>query len=72
MSYQSNPQLAKFVTLFLEKNAHINLSSIRDVEGVWEKHIKDSLIITDLLKDYQIQNTQYKVQRIEVLDLGTG
>jgi 16S rRNA (guanine527-N7)-methyltransferase len=51
MNYRENPQLQKFVALFLEKNKHINLSAIRDEEGMWEKHIDDSLIIIDLLKD---------------------
>lgn len=70
--YKDNPQLQKFVSLFLEKNKHINLSAIRDEEGMWEKHIGDSLITIDLLKDYLGQSTKYKVQRMEVLDLGTG
>ncbi len=32
MNYRENPQLQKFVALFLEKNSHINLSAIRDEE----------------------------------------
>jgi 16S rRNA G527 N7-methylase RsmG len=39
MNYREKPQLQKFVSLFLEKNKHINLSAIRDEEGMWEKHI---------------------------------
>jgi 16S rRNA (guanine527-N7)-methyltransferase len=31
------------ITIFLEKNTHINLSAIRDEEGVLVKHIQDSL-----------------------------
>lgn len=72
MSYRENPQLLKFVSLFLEKNSHINLSAIRDEEGVWEKHIEDSLITADILKDY-LQNRKQKTQNtVEILDLGTG
>jgi 16S rRNA G527 N7-methylase RsmG len=71
MNYRDNPQLQKFVALFLEKNSHINLSAIRDEEGMWEKHIEDSLITTDLLKDYQIQKAKGKIQNdgLKVLDL---
>lgn len=72
MSYRENPQLQKFVSIFLEKNAHINLSAIRDEAGVWEKHIEDSLIVADILKDY-LQNRKQKTQNtVEILDLGTG
>lgn len=74
MNYRENPQLQKFVALFLEKNSHINLSAIRDEEWVWMKHIEDSLITTDLLKDYQIQKAKGKIQNdgLKVLDLWTG
>lgn len=72
MNYRDNLQLQKFVALFLEKNKHINLSAIRDEEGMWEKHITDSLITVDLLKDYLGQRTKDKGQQMKVLDLGTG
>ncbi len=72
MNHKDNPQLQKFVALFLEKNKHINLSAIRDEEGMWEKHIEDSLITTDLLKDYLGQRTKDKGQQMKILDLGTG
>lgn len=52
MSYRENLQLQKLVSIFLEKNTHINLSAIRDEEGVWVKHIEDSLITADLLRGY--------------------
>lgn len=72
MNHKDNPQLQKFVALFLEKNKHINLSAIRDEEGMWEKHIDDSLIVTELLQSYlkwQMTNDEW---RMKVLDLGTG
>lgn len=74
MSFRENPQLQKFVSIFLEKNAHINLSAIRDEEGVWEKHIDDSLIVTHLLNSYLEQREKRKEKSggINVLDLGTG
>lgn len=74
MNHRENPQLQKFVSIFLEKNTHINLSAIRDEEGVWTKHIEDSLIVTELLKDYSEERGKRKEKKgwIEVLDLGTG
>ncbi len=72
MSYRENPQLQKLVSIFLEKNTHINLSAIRDEEGVWVKHINDSLITTDLLRNYLENRKQKTEKRVEVLDLWTG
>lgn len=65
MSYRENTQLQKFVSIFLEKNTHINLSAIRDEEGVWVKHIEDSLITLPLFE-------QFGDKKLKVLDLWTG
>lgn len=35
----------KFLDLFMEYNAHTNLSAIRTPEGVIEKHFIDSLML---------------------------
>lgn len=72
MNHRNNSQLQQLVSLFLEKNTHINLSAIRDEEGVWEKHIWDSLIISDLLEGYLENRKQKTENTVEVLDLGTG
>ena len=65
MNYRENPQLQKLVSIFLEKNTHINLSAIRDEEGVWVKHIEDSLITLPLFE-------QFGDKKLKILDLGTG
>lgn len=49
------------VSAFLEENAHINLSAIRDENGVREKHIFDSLAVSDFLENSE-----------KILDIGTG
>jgi len=33
----------KLIKIFLEKNSQINLSAIRDEEGVYMKHILDAM-----------------------------
>ena len=38
------------INTFLEKNTQINLSAIRDVEGVFIKHIQDSLEINKVIQ----------------------
>lgn len=55
-------QYDQLVQLFLEWNAKINLSAIRDEAGVREKHIVDSLLATEFV------NFEYK----RVLDIGAG
>lgn len=65
MNHRENPQLQKLVSIFLEKNTHINLSAIRDEEGVWMKHIEDSLITLPLFE-------QFGDKKLKILDLGTG
>jgi 16S rRNA (guanine527-N7)-methyltransferase len=56
-------QLNTLADLFLEWNQKLNLSAIRDREGVIMKHIVDSLLIMD----YEWVKAGQKV-----LDLGTG
>lgn len=51
------------IALFLEWNSKINLSAIRDADGVREKHILDSLELTKLI---DIEDG------LTCLDLGTG
>ena len=58
--YQS---LQKFLDIFLEKNTQINLSAIRDEQGVWEKHFFDSLAGADFIEKHTPQ---------KILDMGTG
>ncbi len=56
----------RFATLlvsFLEKNAQVNLSAIRDEQGVVEKHFIDSLAI---------RNVPEFLRAERVLDVGTG
>ncbi|MBS8122441.1 16S rRNA (guanine(527)-N(7))-methyltransferase RsmG [Candidatus Vampirococcus lugosii] len=59
----NNNKLEKLVEIFLEKNKHINLSSIKTYEGVWTKHILDSI---EFLKIFDISGGK------KILDLGTG
>lgn len=53
----------KMIDLFLHINSQINLSSIRDAEGVYTKHILDSLELTKII-DLPKYNT--------LCDVGTG
>lgn len=57
------PERQPLINLFLQINSQINLSAIRDTEGVYHKHILDSLELTKLinLSDYHT-----------LCDVGTG
>jgi 16S rRNA (guanine527-N7)-methyltransferase len=39
----------KFLEIFKEKNAQVNLSAIRDDEGIIEKHFIDSIMLNIFL-----------------------
>jgi len=53
----------ELIEVFLAKNSQINLSAIRDADGVYVKHVLDSL---ELLKIFSFAEGQ------RVCDLGTG
>ncbi len=52
----------QFYILFCQYNSKINLSAIRDREGIWKKHFLDSLLIT---KFFDLSGNR-------ILDLGSG
>lgn len=43
------PERQKLVDIFITMNSQLNLSAIRDAEGVYVKHILDSLELTKIL-----------------------
>ena len=51
------------IQIFLEKNAQLNLSAIRDEEGIFVKHIQDSLEINKILTF---------PKGVQIVDIGTG
>lgn len=67
-SDQADLKLDVLVPAFLQENAHINLSSIRDEAGVREKHIRDSLVAEPILREKLADN----LTDARILDLGTG
>jgi len=56
------------IDLFLHHNAQVNLSAIRDPEGVYLKHIFDSL---ELLNVPVMQDILMK-PGVAIADVGTG
>lgn len=42
-------QRKTLIDQFISINSHTNLSAIRDPEGIWVKHIQDSLEINKVL-----------------------
>lgn len=47
---QSKEDRDKLIKVFLEKNNQINLSAIRDHDGVYNKHILDSIELTKIIE----------------------
>ena len=48
LSPEELQKFKKFLHIFMEKNAQINLSAIRDEDGIIEKHFIDSLMLAAL------------------------
>lgn len=61
LSEQETQKFEKFLEIFMETNSQINLSAIRDADGIIEKHFIDSLMLAAL----------YEVEW-EVADMWTG
>ncbi len=57
-------QLARFLDLLLEANRHFNLTSIRDADEAWRRHIIDSLTLIPFLGHITSGES--------VVDVGTG
>jgi 16S rRNA (guanine527-N7)-methyltransferase len=61
-------QFEKYLSLFMEYNAHTNLSAIRDEEGIILKHFIDSLYGVEAISSFQPSNHR----AIRLLDIGSG
>ena len=55
-------QFEKLYALFVDWNSKINLSSIRDETGIYQKHFVDSILV---LKYFDLEDK-------DILDLGSG
>ena len=62
-------QFEQFLSLFMEYNAHTNLSAIRDREGIIEKHFIDSLYGVSIISEI-METSQNPAPRL--LDIGSG
>lgn len=59
---ETKGKMLNFLELLYEKNQVINLTAIRDKEGMLEKHFIDSLLLTKVIKD----------EEKSFIDVGTG
>ncbi|MCR9075148.1 MAG: 16S rRNA (guanine(527)-N(7))-methyltransferase RsmG [bacterium] len=55
---------ARFLAMLMHANTRMNLTSIRDADEAWEKHIFDSLTLIPLLAELEQGST--------VIDIGSG
>jgi 16S rRNA (guanine527-N7)-methyltransferase len=68
-SHVSRDVWNKYIDVFLLKNQQLNLSAIRDADGVFVKHVCDALEVQVLEKQME---TLLFTRGIQVLDVGTG
>lgn len=59
---EAKGKMLSFLELLYEKNQVMNLTAIRDKEGMLEKHFIDSLLLTKVIKD----------EEKSFIDVGTG
>ena len=59
---EAKSKMLNFLELLYEKNQVMNLTAIRDKEGMLEKHFIDSLLLTKVIKD----------EEKSFIDVGTG
>lgn len=59
---ETKGKMLNFLELLYEKNQVMNLTAIRDKEGMLEKHFIDSLLLTKVIKD----------EEKSFIDVGTG
>ena len=59
---EAKGKMLSFLELLYEKNQVMNLTAIRDKEGMLEKHLIDSLLLTKVIKD----------EEKSFIDVGTG
>lgn len=59
---EAKGKMLDFLELLYEKNQVMNLTAIRDKEGMLEKHLIDSLLLTKVIKD----------EEKSFIDVGTG
>lgn len=78
LSPQERDSFEKYLALFLEYNAHTNLSAIRDEPGIIEKHFVDSLYgVNAILGDQEnslhgfLQPQEWHMS-MKLLDIGSG
>jgi len=66
ISAEEHKKLNALTAFFLKENEKINLSAIRDKEGVWEKHIVDSLAAVPIIRE------RSTTPPVKILDFGSG
>ena len=62
MNDEAKGKMLDFLEMMYEKNQVMNLTAIRDKEGMLEKHFIDSLLLTKVIKD----------EEKSFIDVGTG
>ena len=73
LSPEELQKFEKFLGIFMEKNAQINLSAIRDEEGIIEKHFIDSLMLAAFFDlNSTLSSQERNKTRVKIADMWTG
>ncbi|XP_075661186.1 uncharacterized protein LOC142631012 isoform X1 [Castanea sativa] len=72
LTSRQKDQLNLYVHTLLEWNQRMNLTAVRDVNEVMERHIEDSLSILPPIKNSYVSHCNNSINNIKLVDVGSG
>uniref|UniRef100_A0A7N0VKB6 Ribosomal RNA small subunit methyltransferase G n=1 Tax=Kalanchoe fedtschenkoi TaxID=63787 RepID=A0A7N0VKB6_KALFE len=72
LSARQKDQISLYVDSLLEWNQKMNLTAVREVEDVMERHVEDSLAIIPPIQDSYSSYCNGSCDKLNVVDVGTG
>lgn len=72
LTSRQKDQIHLYVDTLLQWNKRMNLTAVKEVNEVMERHIEDSLAILPPLSDNYISHCSNSIDKIKLVDVGTG
>ncbi|KAK4568555.1 hypothetical protein RGQ29_004105 [Quercus rubra] len=72
LTSRQKDQLNLYVHTLLEWNQRMNLTAVREVNEVMERHIEDSLSILPPIKNSYVSHCNNSINNINLVDVGSG
>ncbi|XP_023908514.1 uncharacterized protein LOC112020188 isoform X2 [Quercus suber] len=72
LTSRQKDQVNLYVHTLLEWNQRMNLTAVREVNEVMERHIEDSLSILPPIKNSYVSHCNHSINNINLVDVGSG